>query len=90
MAAKTRNRNKAIKQPPARNTLSEILSQPRIWQETEQHLADSGTLQHLADIFFTSQPLAVCGMWVKLLPVSPDRRSLDEILLHPGHSGPGQ
>ncbi len=61
MAAKTRNRDKAIKQPPARNTLSEILSQPRIWQETEQHLADSGTLQHLADIFSPRSPWLFVG-----------------------------
>ena len=49
------------KQQLAKNTLVEILSQPRIWGETDLHLADSGTLQHLADIFSPRSPWLFVG-----------------------------
>jgi glucosamine--fructose-6-phosphate aminotransferase (isomerizing) len=36
---------------PGEHTLSEILSQPQIWKETEERLKASGALEHLAEIF---------------------------------------
>ena len=51
----------AAKQRPAQNTLSEILSQPHIWQETDEHLAASGTLEHLADTFSPRSPWLFVG-----------------------------
>jgi glucosamine--fructose-6-phosphate aminotransferase (isomerizing) len=46
---------------PAENTLSEILSQPRIWGETEKQLANSGCLQHLAELFSPRSPWLFVG-----------------------------
>jgi glucosamine--fructose-6-phosphate aminotransferase (isomerizing) len=49
------------KEQPAKNTLSEILSQPRIWGETDSHLTDSGALPHLAEIFSPRSPWLFVG-----------------------------
>ena len=46
---------------PAEKTLSEVLSQPHIWQETDAHLAISGALQHLAEIFSPRSPWLFVG-----------------------------
>jgi len=51
----------AARQRPAQSTLSEILSQPHIWLETDEHLAASGTLQHLADTFSPRSPWLFVG-----------------------------
>ncbi len=49
------------KKRPAENTLAEILSQPKIWGETEKHLIRSGTLQTLAEIFSPRSPWLFVG-----------------------------
>ncbi len=61
LAGKTAKSARVGKHQPAENTLSEILSQPRIWEETEQHLTNSGTLQHLADTFTPRSPWLFVG-----------------------------
>lgn len=49
------------KKRPGENTLSEILSQPEIWAETESQLASSGALQRLADTFSPRSPWLFVG-----------------------------
>lgn len=64
MATQTRKnaeKTAVAKQRPAQNTLSEILSQPHIWQETDEHLVASGTLEHLADTFSPRSPWLFVG-----------------------------
>jgi glutamine---fructose-6-phosphate transaminase (isomerizing) len=45
----------------AEHTLAEILSQPKIWKETELQLAKSGILDRLADIFSPRSPWLFVG-----------------------------
>jgi glutamine---fructose-6-phosphate transaminase (isomerizing) len=45
----------------AEHTLAEILSQPKIWKETELQLAKSGILGRLADIFSPRSPWLFVG-----------------------------
>ena len=60
-ATSKKTRKTASRPRPAENTLSEILSQPQIWRETDEHLAASGTLEHLADIFSPRSPWLFVG-----------------------------
>ena len=46
---------------PGQYTLSEILSQPAIWSETEKQLESSQTLEHLADTFSPRSPWLFVG-----------------------------
>ncbi|HEY1481675.1 MAG TPA: SIS domain-containing protein [Candidatus Acidoferrum sp.] len=46
---------------PGQYTLSEILSQPSIWSETERQLKSSQTLEHLADTFSPRSPWLFVG-----------------------------
>lgn len=46
---------------PAEHTLQEILSQPHIWAETEEHLSTSHTLDRLADTFSPRTPWLFVG-----------------------------
>jgi glutamine---fructose-6-phosphate transaminase (isomerizing) len=46
---------------PGQYTLSEILSQPAIWSETEKQLDASQTLEHLADTFSPRSPWLFVG-----------------------------
>lgn len=46
---------------PGQYTLSEILSQPSIWSETERQLESSQTLEHLADTFSPRSPWLFVG-----------------------------
>jgi glutamine---fructose-6-phosphate transaminase (isomerizing) len=46
---------------PGQYTLSEILSQPAIWDETEKQLERSQTLEHLADTFSPRSPWLFVG-----------------------------
>ncbi len=46
---------------PGENTLSEILSQPQIWGETEKRLESSGVLAGLADTFSPRSPWLFVG-----------------------------
>ncbi|MGB8325720.1 MAG: SIS domain-containing protein [Candidatus Acidiferrum sp.] len=46
---------------PGQHTLSEILSQPAIWNETEKQLKSSQTLEHLADTFSPRSPWLFVG-----------------------------
>jgi glutamine---fructose-6-phosphate transaminase (isomerizing) len=57
----SKSRSEKSKSRPAEHTLAEILSQPKIWQETEQQLAKSGILERLADIFSPRSPWLFVG-----------------------------
>jgi glutamine---fructose-6-phosphate transaminase (isomerizing) len=46
---------------PGKITLSEILSQPEVWAETDRRLAASGALDHLADTFSPRSPWLFVG-----------------------------
>jgi glucosamine--fructose-6-phosphate aminotransferase (isomerizing) len=46
---------------PAEHTLAEILSQPRIWRDTERHLIESGLLRRFADTFSPRSPWLFVG-----------------------------
>jgi glutamine---fructose-6-phosphate transaminase (isomerizing) len=46
---------------PGEHTLREILGQPRIWKETEEHLKASGTLEQLASTFLLRSPWLFVG-----------------------------
>lgn len=46
---------------PGKNTLSEILSQPQVWAETDKRLTDNGALDHLADTFSPRSPWLFVG-----------------------------
>jgi glucosamine--fructose-6-phosphate aminotransferase (isomerizing) len=46
---------------PGQYTLSEILSQPAIWNETEKQLESAQTLEHLADTFSPRSPWLFVG-----------------------------
>lgn len=46
---------------PGHHTLEEILSQAHIWSETERHLREAHTLEHLADIFSPRSPWLFVG-----------------------------
>jgi glutamine---fructose-6-phosphate transaminase (isomerizing) len=84
------------KKRPAENTLSEILSQPQIWVETERMLADSGALQRLADTFSPRSPwlFVGCGssyylsrliaaIWTKYLYIPATAVPASELLFAP-------
>ncbi len=58
---KTAGKKPRVKPYRGENTLAEILSQPKIWRETDKHLADSGILLHLADIFSPRSPWLFVG-----------------------------
>ncbi len=49
------------KNRPGEHTLAEILSQPYVWAETEQHLKQSGALEHLAEILSPRSPWLFVG-----------------------------
>jgi glucosamine--fructose-6-phosphate aminotransferase (isomerizing) len=81
---------------PAENTLSEILSQPQIWAETEKQLASSGALQRLADTFSPRSPwlFVGCGssyylsrlitaIWTKYLYIPATAVPASELLFAP-------
>ena len=58
---KTKSEAAIRKERPGANTLSEILSQPAIWSETEKQLTDSGALEHLAETFSPRSPWLFVG-----------------------------
>jgi glucosamine--fructose-6-phosphate aminotransferase (isomerizing) len=85
-----------LKKRPAENTLSEILSQPKIWEQTERQLANSGILQRLADTFSPRSPwlFVGCGssyylsrliaaIWTKYLYIPATAVPASELLFAP-------
>jgi glutamine---fructose-6-phosphate transaminase (isomerizing) len=58
---KTKSEAVIRKERPGANTLSEILSQPAIWNETEKQLTNSGALEHLAETFSPRSPWLFVG-----------------------------
>jgi glutamine---fructose-6-phosphate transaminase (isomerizing) len=81
---------------PAEYTLSEILSQPRIWAETEKQLASSGALELLANTFSPRSPwlFVGCGssyylsrlitaIWTKYLYIPATAVAASELLFAP-------
>jgi glutamine---fructose-6-phosphate transaminase (isomerizing) len=86
----------ARKKKPAENTLAEILSQPQIWQATDELLASSGTLQHLAETFSPRSPwlFVGCGssyylsrliaaLWTKYFYIPATAVAASELLFAP-------
>jgi glucosamine--fructose-6-phosphate aminotransferase (isomerizing) len=59
LPSKSRSRNS--KPRPAEHTLTEILSQPSIWAETELQLAKTLILQHFSDTFSPRSPWLFVG-----------------------------
>ena len=58
-SAKTLPRKQKVR--PAEHTLAEILSQPHIWEETEQQLAKSQILERLSETFSARSPWLFVG-----------------------------
>jgi glutamine---fructose-6-phosphate transaminase (isomerizing) len=58
-SAKTQPRKQKVR--PAEHTLAEILSQPHIWEETEQQLAKSQILERLSETFSARSPWLFVG-----------------------------
>ena len=56
-----KSRAAASKARPAQHTLAEILSQPRIWADTDEHLTKSGVLERLSDTFSPRSPWLFVG-----------------------------
>jgi glucosamine--fructose-6-phosphate aminotransferase (isomerizing) len=54
-------RKQGDKNRPAEHTLTEILSQPHIWAETEKQLKESGALERLAETFSPRSPWLFVG-----------------------------
>jgi glucosamine--fructose-6-phosphate aminotransferase (isomerizing) len=92
----TASNAEAVNKPPAENTLSEILSQPEIWAETEKQIANSGILQRLADTFSPRSPwlFVGCGssyylsrliaaIWTKYLYIPATAVPASELLFAP-------
>ena len=82
--------------PPGETTLSEILSQPQIWAETEKHFASTGVLERLADTFSPRSPwlFVGCGssyylsrliaaIWTKYLYIPATAVAASELLFAP-------
>jgi len=81
---------------PAQHTLAEILSQPRIWAETEARLRNDATLERLADTFSPRSPwlFVGCGssyylsrliaaLWTKHFSIAATGVPASELLLAP-------
>ena len=96
MAKHARIEAGVLKKRPAENTLSEILSQPKIWEQTERQLASSGMLQRLADTFSPRTPwlFVGCGssyylsrliaaIWTKYLYIPATAVPASELLFAP-------
>jgi glutamine---fructose-6-phosphate transaminase (isomerizing) len=60
-SARTRPAARTRQTAPGEHTLQEILSQPRIWSETETQLRESGLLEKLADLFSPRSPWLFVG-----------------------------
>ncbi len=79
-----------------KNTLAEILSQPRIWAETQERLRSSGILDQLADVFSPKTPwlFVGCGssyylsrliaaLWTKYFQIDATGIPASELLFAP-------
>ena len=84
---------------PGEHTLSEILSQPKIWAETEKHLQQTAILETLADTFSPRSPwlFVGCGssyylscliaaIWTKHFQIPAMAVPASELLFAPGET----
>jgi glucosamine--fructose-6-phosphate aminotransferase (isomerizing) len=60
-SARTRPAARTRQTPPGEHTLQEILSQPRIWSETETQLHESRLLENFAELFSPRSPWLFVG-----------------------------
>jgi glucosamine--fructose-6-phosphate aminotransferase (isomerizing) len=59
--ARTKPEARPSQSKPGEHTLQEILSQPRIWSETETHLREAKLLEKFADLFSPRSPWLFVG-----------------------------